>query len=64
MDPTKFEAIMEWPMPTNVIEVRSFMGLEGYYRWFVEGFSKIANRHRIAEEEQEVFLDREMRRIF
>jgi hypothetical protein len=32
MDPTKFEVIMEWPAPTNIKEVRSFMGIEGYYR--------------------------------
>jgi hypothetical protein len=43
MDPAKVEAIMEWPMPMNVLEVCSFMGLVGYYRQFVEGFSKIAN---------------------
>jgi hypothetical protein len=43
VDPDKVEAIMEWPVPTNVTEVHSFMGLVGYYRRFVEGFSKIAN---------------------
>jgi hypothetical protein len=43
VDPVKVEAIMEWPASTNVPEVRSFMGLVGYYRWFVKGFSKIAN---------------------
>jgi hypothetical protein len=43
VDLDKVEAIMEWPAPMNVTEVRSFMGLSGYYRWFVEGFSKIAN---------------------
>jgi hypothetical protein len=36
--PAKVEAIMEWPVPTNVTEVRSFMGLAGYYRRSVEGF--------------------------
>jgi hypothetical protein len=34
---------MKWPGLMNVPEVRSFMGLVGYYQWFVEGFSKIAN---------------------
>jgi hypothetical protein len=43
MDPTKVEAIMEGPTSTNIMEVRSFMGLAGYYQWFIEGFSKIAN---------------------
>jgi hypothetical protein len=43
VDTTKVEAIMEWPVSMNVMEVRSFMGLAGYYQRFVEGFSKIAN---------------------
>jgi hypothetical protein len=43
VDPTKVKAIMECLAPMNASEVCSFMGLEGYYRWFFEGFSKIEN---------------------
>ena len=42
VDPHKIEAIVNWKPPTNVFEVCSFLGLAGYYRKFVEGFSKIA----------------------
>lgn len=33
---------MEWLIPKDLVDIRSFMGLVGYYRWFVEGFSKVA----------------------
>ena len=41
-DPQKVEAVKEWPIPKTVREVRSFLGFTGFYRKFVQGFSKIA----------------------
>ena len=42
VDPQKIEAIVNWKPPTKVTEIRSFLGLAGYYRKLVEGFSKLA----------------------
>ena len=43
VDPEKIEAIMNWPTPRNLTDVRYFMRLVGYYRRFIEGFSKVSH---------------------
>ena len=43
VDPVKIEAVVNWKSPRNVNKVRSFLGLAGYYRRFVQEFSVIAS---------------------
>ncbi|GJX60784.1 putative reverse transcriptase domain-containing protein [Tanacetum coccineum] len=43
VDPTKIESIKDWVSLKTPMEIRQFLGLAGYYRRFIEGFSKIAN---------------------
>ena len=56
VDPQKIEAIVDWRSPTNITEVRSFLGLAGYYRKFVEGFSKIATPLTKLTRKEEKFI--------
>ena len=42
-NPSKIECVKNWPVPRNVKDVQSFLGLANYYRRFVKGFAKIGN---------------------
>lgn len=43
-DPSKIEAVAQWPRPSSVTQLRSFLGFSSYYRRFVEGFSKLFSK--------------------
>ncbi|GJR75498.1 putative reverse transcriptase domain-containing protein [Tanacetum coccineum] len=65
VDPAKIEAIKSWAAPTTPTEVRQFLGLAGYYRRFIEGFSLISKpltkltrknkKYELGKEEEEAF---------
>ena len=42
VDSEKVEAVMSWERPKSIFEIRSFLGLAGYYRIFIEDFSQLA----------------------
>ncbi|KMQ85846.1 enzymatic polyprotein endonuclease reverse [Lasius niger] len=64
-DPSKLEAVKNFPTPTKVKDVQAFIGLAGYYRRFIENFSKIAkpltkltkkeNKFQWTQEQQHAF---------
>ncbi|GJX49787.1 putative reverse transcriptase domain-containing protein [Tanacetum coccineum] len=55
IDPSKIEAVKDWKAPRTPTEVRSFLGLAGYYRRFIENFSKIAKSLTILTQKCKTF---------
>ncbi|GKD46710.1 putative reverse transcriptase domain-containing protein [Tanacetum coccineum] len=55
VDPSKIEAVKNWEAPRTPSEVRSFLGLAGYYRRFIENFSKIAKSLTILTQKSKTY---------
>ncbi|GJU97817.1 putative reverse transcriptase domain-containing protein [Tanacetum coccineum] len=55
VDPSKIKAVKNWKAPRTPTEVRSFLGLAGYYRRFIENFSKIAKSLTILTQKSKTF---------
>ena len=65
MDPRKVEAVMSWERPKSVFEIRSFLGLAGYYRRFIEDFSRLAApMTRLTQKEVKFVWDYSCERAF
>ena len=43
VNPEKVKAIVDWQTPTSTKDVRSFLGVSGYYRKFIQNYSKVAS---------------------
>jgi hypothetical protein len=56
MDPRKVKDVLKWEAPTTVSEIWSFLGLAGYYRRFIEGFSKIVKPLTLLLEKENKFI--------
>jgi hypothetical protein len=58
------EAVVNWARPTSVHEIRSFLGLAGYYRRFVEGFSKLAPLTKLTKKNETFIWSEDCERSF
>jgi hypothetical protein len=56
VDPSKVTNVLNWKSPTNVGEIRNFLGLPGYYRRFIKGFSKLAKLMTVLLEKNAKFV--------
>lgn len=65
VDPAKIEAVSEWERPTMPTDVRSFVGLAGYYRKFVQDFAKIAGLlTRLTHKTENLYGQKNVRKVF
>jgi hypothetical protein len=65
VDPAKVREIVGWKIPSSITEIQSFLGLIGYYRRFIEGFSKIAKHMTsLLEKGKEINWSRECQDSF
>jgi hypothetical protein len=63
--PSKVEAIKNWTIPSNVKDLRSFMGIISYYRRFIKGFADIAKvLHKLTETSVQFRLTKECELAF
>ena len=64
-DPAKIKAVADWPVPTSVKEVRSFLGLALYYRRFIRGFASIASPlHALTSKSKDFVWNNESQEAF
>ncbi|PIK53313.1 hypothetical protein BSL78_09792 [Apostichopus japonicus] len=64
-DPEKIKAVSEWPRPQRLTDVRSFVGLCGYYRRFIRGFAEIASPlFKLTEKKQKFDWDEDCELAF
>lgn len=56
MDTSKIEAVVDWQCPAIVHEVKTFMGLVGYYRRLIEGFSRLSSPLTVLTRKKAMFV--------